>query len=81
MMFNAIDSLIQGIAEYDEQYEKAVEIGVSTDLDIVRQQIVNALMQYGITENMARSYAQISDYQQYVYIIESYGGISRDSNN
>lgn len=78
MPFEAIDSLIKGLKEYDTYYDKAVEIGVSADLDNVKSQIVNTLQQqYGITETMARSYGAITDYEQYVYILESYGGISK----
>lgn len=77
MPFEAIDSLIKGIKEYDTYYDKAVEIGVSADLDSVKALIVNTLQQeYGISESMARSYGAITDYEQYKYILESYGGIT-----
>ena len=48
----------------------------------MRSRIVAALISdYGITEEMARGYAVIEDYNQYVYILESYGGMANDSNN
>ena len=81
MEFEALDSLIKGIKEYDTYYAYGVELGISADLDNVRMQIVNALQKYGITESMARSYGAITDYVQYVYILESYGGLVNDSNN
>lgn len=82
MQFEALDSLIKGIKEYDAYYAQAVEMGISADLDNVRILIVNTLQQqYGISESMARSYGAITDYGQYVYILESYGGLVNDSNN
>ncbi len=75
LSFEALDSLIKGIKEYDVYYGKAEELGVSGDLDNVKELILTALRQYGISEAMARSYGAITDYEQYVYILESYGGI------
>lgn len=75
LSFEAIDSLIKGIKEYDAYYGQAEELGVSSDLDNVKELILAALREYGISEAMARSYGAITDYEQYVYILESYGGI------
>lgn len=73
--FDAIDSLIHGLTTYDEYYSKAEELGVLVDFENVKAIIISTLEEkYGITEAMARSYAAITDYGQYVYILESYGG-------
>ncbi len=81
MQFEALDSLIQGIKAYDNYFNKAAELGITADFENVKQNIVNALSPYGITEAMARSYGAITDYAQYEYILEGYGGISNDSSN
>ncbi|MCM1468046.1 MAG: hypothetical protein NC086_07855 [Alistipes sp.] len=81
LQFEALDALIQGIKTYDECYEYAVEQGVTGDYEIVKAKLVAALGQYGITESMARSYAAITNYSQYQYILEGYGGVSNDSGN
>jgi hypothetical protein len=73
--YEAIDSLLKGLLAYDEYYQKASDLGVTVDFDNVKALLVSALEEkYGITESMARSYAAITDYEQYVYILESYGG-------
>lgn len=82
MHFEALDALIMGLGKYDENYVLAGELSVSADLDNAKVLIVNALQdQYGITEAMARTYMAITDYEQYVYIINSYKGAADDSNN
>lgn len=81
MQFEALDSLIQGINAYDYYFNKAAELGITADFENVKQNIVNALNPYGITEAMARNYGAITDYAQYKYILEGYGGNSNDSSN
>lgn len=81
LQFEALDSLIRGISAYDMYYNDAVELGITADFENVKANLVNALSHYGITESMARSYGAITDYAQYQYILEGYGGISNDSNN
>lgn len=71
----ALDALIKGVVAYDEYYAQAEELGVLDDLDAVKAAIVEILQtQYGITEEMAKIYANLTDSEQYAYIIESYGG-------
>lgn len=81
LQFEALDSLIQGIKTYDDCYQFAVEQGITADYEVVRAKLVAALEQYGITEAMARTYGAMTNYTQYKYILEGYGGISNDSGN
>lgn len=75
MEYEALDSLIQGIARYYEFRETGEELGVLKDMDNVKAKIVLALDQnYGISEALALTYSEIEDVVQYYYIISSYGG-------
>lgn len=79
---DALDSLIKGISKYDTYISKAVEIGVGEDMENVKSLIVEKLwIEYGLTEDMARSYSLLTDPEQYNYILETYGGRIDDSNN
>lgn len=82
MPVEALDALIQGVVEFDINYEEAETLGVAAELTAAKQQIVETLItQYGITEEMARIYAAIEDYGQYQSVLESYGGRLDDSDN
>ena len=82
MQTEAIDSLIKGISKYDKYINRAVEIGVGDHMDSVKALIVNTLWtEYGMTEDMARSYSLLTDSEQYNFILESYGGRVDDSDN
>ncbi len=81
LQFEALDSLIRGIKTYDDCYQFAIEQGITADYEIVRAKLVAALEQYGITEAMARTYGAMTNYTQYKYILEGYGGVSNDSGN
>ena len=82
MQTEAIDSLIKGISKYDKYINRAVEIGVGDHMDSVKALIVNTLwIEYGMTEDMARSYSLLTDSEQYNFILESYGGRVDDSEN
>lgn len=81
LQFEALDSLIRGIKTYDDCYQFALEQGITADYEIVKAKLVAALEQYGITEAMARTYGAMTNYTQYKYILEGYGGVSNDSGN
>ncbi len=82
MQVEAIDSLINGISKYDKYINKAIEIGVGDHVESVKALIVNTLWtEYGMTEDMARSYSLLTDSEQYNFILESYGGRVDDSDN
>lgn len=81
LQFEALDSLIRGVKTYDDCYQFAVEQGITADYEIVKAKLVAALEQYGITEAMARTYGAMTNYTQYKYILEGYGGVSNDSGN
>lgn len=62
----ALDSLLKGLKRYDKYLETARELGVKSDLDHVRSQIVRELEDtYGIAEKDALSMIQIEDREQY----------------
>lgn len=62
----ALDSLLKGLKRYDKYLETARELGVKSDLDHVRSQIVKELEDtYGIAEKDALSMIQIEDREQY----------------
>lgn len=55
MKIEALNSLFQGIVRYDKLTPYATELKVSTELDVIYQQILSALEQnYGISEEEAR---------------------------
>lgn len=75
MEYDALDSLIHGVARYYEFRETGEELAVLGDMDAVKSKIVTALEQdYGISEALALTYSEIEDPIQYYYIISSYGG-------
>lgn len=85
MGLEAVDSLIKGIARYQQFYHsKAQEYGVQEQYDDIKAKIVEALQKtFAMSENKAISYASLAeeDFVQYYYTIESYGGMIDDRNN
>lgn len=78
MEYEALDSLIKGVAKYYAFREQGNELGVLGDMDSVKAEIVSELEQnYGISEALALTYSEIEDVVQYYYIISSYGGQSK----
>ena len=50
----ALDALLRGVEKYDEHYAEAVELGIVSDINSVREKIIAALWgDYGITEDQA----------------------------
>lgn len=62
----ALDSLLKGLKRYDKYLETARELGVKSDLDYVRSQIIAELENtYGISEKTALAMNQMEDRDQY----------------
>lgn len=75
MEYEALDALIKGVGKYYDFLDEGRELGVDGDLTAVKDMIVTVLEEhYGISENLAETYARIEDVIQYYYIISSYGG-------
>ena len=50
----ALDALLRGMEKYDEHYAEAVELGIVSDINNVREKIMSVLWSdYGITEDEA----------------------------
>ena len=61
-----MDSLLKGLKRYDKYLETARELGVKSDLDYVRSQIIAELENtYGISEKTALAMNQMEDRDQY----------------
>lgn len=76
---NALDSLVKGLYRYDKYITYATQIGIKSDLNYVRKQIISEFSEiYGMSERDALVLMGITDQQEYserVYQIVS--GIDR----
>lgn len=62
----ALDSLLKGLERYDKYIAKAKKLGIKSDLDYVRNQILGELeSKYNISEKEAEGLNQYSDQAQY----------------
>ena len=75
----ALDALLRGMEKYDEHYAEAVELGIVSDINGVREKITSVLWaDYGITENEA--YAIIAlDGVEYADKLKSYSNTAGES--
>ena len=76
MKTEALNALIKGLARYNKYASEAAELGVSEDINTVRQDILSALQNtYKISEEDAQSLVNLSkeNFTQYYYRIEAYG--------
>ena len=63
---SALDSLIKGLSRYDKYIALAAQLGIHSDLDYVRKQIMAELQTvYGVSEREALELMDISDKQEY----------------
>ena len=72
---SALDSLIKGLSRYDKYIALARQLGIHTDLDYVRKQIMAELQSvYGVDEREALELMDMTDRQDYserIYAIVS----------
>ena len=72
---SALDSLIKGLSRYDKYIALARQLGIHTDLDYVRKQIMAELQSvYGVDEREALELMDMADRQDYserIYAIVS----------
>lgn len=72
---SALDSLIKGLSRYDKYIALARQLGIHTDLDYVRKQIMSELQSvYGVDEREALELMDMTDRQDYserIYAIVS----------
>ena len=72
---SALDSLIKGLSRYDKYIALARQLGIHTDLDYVRKQIMAELQNvYGVSEREALELMEMTDKQDYserIYAIVS----------
>lgn len=62
----ALNSLLNGLTKYDMYIEQASELGVKSDLQYVKSQIVNDLKdKYQLDEKSAKKLTQIEDQEEY----------------
>ena len=62
----ALDSLIKGLSRYDKYIALARQLGIHTDLDYVRKQIMAELQKvYGVSEREALELMEMTDKQEY----------------
>lgn len=63
---SALDSLVKGLSRYDKYIALARQLGINTDLDYVRGQIMSELQStYGISEREALELMGMVDRQEY----------------
>ena len=63
---SALDSLIKGLERYDKYIALATQLGIKSDLNYVRKQIMAELQNtYGVSERDALMLMEISDKQEY----------------
>ena len=63
---SALDSLIKGLSRYDKYIALARQLGIHTDLDYVRKQIMAELQSvYGVPEREALELMDMTDRQDY----------------
>ena len=64
---SALDSLIKGLSRYDKYIALARQLGIHTDLDYVRKQIMAELQSvYGVDEREALELMDMTDRQDYI---------------
>ena len=72
---SALDSLIKGLSRYDKYIALARQLGIHTDMDYVRKQIMAELQNvYGVPEREALELMGMTDRQEYserIYMIVS----------
>ena len=74
MMVAALDSLINGLEHYDKYLADAEKYEVLTQYDGVREMIVSALAEYGISVEDALYYSGLENEEQYIEILQNIGG-------
>lgn len=63
---NALDSLVKGLYRYDKYITYATQIGIKSDLNYVRKQIISEFSEiYGMSERDALVLMGITDQQEY----------------
>ncbi len=74
MEHEALDSLIKGIARYQQYYGLADRLGVVAQFEAAKDKVVECLSEYGITYEKAEEYVALekNDFVQYYHTIESY---------
>lgn len=77
MMVAALDSLINGLEHYDKYLADAEKYEVLTQYDGVREMIVSALAEYGISVEDALYYGELENEEQYIEILQNIGGIQQ----
>ena len=77
----ALDALLRGMEKYDEHYAEAVELGIVSDINNVREKIMSVLWSdYGITEDEA--YAVIAlEGVEYAERLKAYSGIGKEGSD
>lgn len=66
----ALDSLLKGLARYEEVNEKAVSLGIKEDMDNIKSQIINELkVKYKIKEKEALAIVYTEDQEEYTQYI------------
>lgn len=69
----ALNALVQGVKKYNELAERASELDVSDELDSIYSQIVSELKAtFGLTVDKVSQWLNITDSEEYSYIINSY---------
>ena len=74
MMVEALDSLINGLEHYDMYRADAEKYEVLTQYDGVRELIVSALAEYGVSVEDALYYSGLENEEQYIEILQNIGG-------
>ena len=74
MMVEALDSLINGLEHYDMYHADAEKYEVLTQYDGVRELIVSALAEYGVSVEDALYYGGLENEEQYIEILQNIGG-------
>ena len=74
----ALDALLRGLEKYDEHYAEAVELGIVSDINNVREKITSALWaDYSITEDEAYAVIALEGFD-YAERLKKYSGIGQD---
>ena len=62
----ALDALIKGLEKYSTFYDKAVEYGITKDMDYVKSEIIKALQEtFHLTEKEANKLSKVEDASTY----------------
>lgn len=68
----ALDALLRGLEKYDEHYEEAVELKVTSDINSCKDKIINALWNtYSLSENQAYDIMELTG-QEYTQTLIKY---------